>query len=532
MSAVHTQPDLLADQDSKRKPQRAELALKEPPSKINHSVNTPAVHSQSSESLIDEVDDKGFSKKPGRKLLTTEAASKRTAQNRAAQRAFRERKQKYVEILEDRVKELEDKQQSTEEENAQLAAMVEVLRSENSALKNGSFTFDMPISAVTGNSLTTSLTETGQNTNPFLSAALLGTDGLLSSTTSTNALLAASAPLNPFADLNEFGLSNAFFNEYHDPNGVSETGAFFADSPGSESHSTPTNAAVSTVSGTSLAPAASKGALSSAALTSAPIAGLTTPISPQTEADFYSHLSSNPLATLPFADVYDFSSVLLLPSQAFDPNSVTNHTYMAPTIQTMGPIPPTSTSGSSPQNDLSKSSQLVGGTSGSDLLGSFAGQLYLSPPFSADHLNNTDFYSWLNTPTNLSSVEAASTLALSKSPPNPTSSLSATTTVSPHHSSPSYDRYPSSSLSPESSHSPISNPCPNKQPRKPPVVLDSSDSMCKSAARLPDSELDELCRDMALRAKCSEYKKLKKLLESSQGGSYPSADQPLNITQH
>ncbi|RKP38827.1 hypothetical protein BJ085DRAFT_7128, partial [Dimargaris cristalligena] len=60
---------------------------------------------------------------------------KRTAQNRAAQRAFRERKQKYVEILEDRVKELEDKQQSTEEENAQLAAMVEVLRSENSALK-------------------------------------------------------------------------------------------------------------------------------------------------------------------------------------------------------------------------------------------------------------------------------------------------------------------------------------------------------------------------------------------------------------
>ncbi|KAJ3411520.1 hypothetical protein HDV05_002081 [Chytridiales sp. JEL 0842] len=46
-------------------------------------------------------------KKPGRKPATTEPTNKRTAQNRAAQRAFRERKEQYVRDLEKRVEMLE-----------------------------------------------------------------------------------------------------------------------------------------------------------------------------------------------------------------------------------------------------------------------------------------------------------------------------------------------------------------------------------------------------------------------------------------
>ncbi|KAJ4393208.1 DNA-binding transcription factor yap1 [Gnomoniopsis smithogilvyi] len=64
-------------------------------------------------------------KKPGRKPLTTEPTSKRKAQNRAAQRAFRERKEKHVKDLEIKVEELEKASQSTNQENSKLRAQVE-----------------------------------------------------------------------------------------------------------------------------------------------------------------------------------------------------------------------------------------------------------------------------------------------------------------------------------------------------------------------------------------------------------------------
>ncbi|KAK3822853.1 MAG: hypothetical protein J3Q66DRAFT_330276 [Benniella sp.] len=91
-------------------------------------------------------------KKAGRKPLTTEPTNKRKAQNRAAQRAFRERKEKYVKSLEDRIKELEDMQQPNNadsmlaEENRNLKVLVQRLESENYHLKEKSFTFDFPIS--------------------------------------------------------------------------------------------------------------------------------------------------------------------------------------------------------------------------------------------------------------------------------------------------------------------------------------------------------------------------------------------------
>lgn len=103
------------------------------------------------------------SKKPGRKPDTTIPATKRKAQNRAAQRAFRERKEKHVKDLEDRVTELEDEAAATNNENEFLKSQVERLQSElekfrspasspnsnrktstNSDNKRNDFTFEYP----------------------------------------------------------------------------------------------------------------------------------------------------------------------------------------------------------------------------------------------------------------------------------------------------------------------------------------------------------------------------------------------------
>ncbi|KAJ1922339.1 DNA-binding transcription factor yap1 [Mycoemilia scoparia] len=86
---------------------------------------------------------KNSHKKPGRKPLTTEATSKRTAQNRAAQRAFRERRQKYITELEEQVKAISDQQELTNRENKQLRALIQKLQHENSKLRNGKFTYSV-----------------------------------------------------------------------------------------------------------------------------------------------------------------------------------------------------------------------------------------------------------------------------------------------------------------------------------------------------------------------------------------------------
>ncbi|KAI1737395.1 PAP1-domain-containing protein [Xylaria scruposa] len=66
-------------------------------------------------------------KKPGRKPLTNEPSSKRKAQNRAAQRAFRERKEKHLKDLETKVEELEKASSVTSDENTQLRSQIEKL---------------------------------------------------------------------------------------------------------------------------------------------------------------------------------------------------------------------------------------------------------------------------------------------------------------------------------------------------------------------------------------------------------------------
>ncbi|TFK19903.1 hypothetical protein FA15DRAFT_626213 [Coprinopsis marcescibilis] len=68
---------------------------------------------------------------------------KRKEQNRAAQRAFRERKEKHVKDLEDRVAELEAKNEEANHENDNLRDLLTRLQSENVILKQ-QFTFSMP----------------------------------------------------------------------------------------------------------------------------------------------------------------------------------------------------------------------------------------------------------------------------------------------------------------------------------------------------------------------------------------------------
>nr|QPF70300.1 AP-1-like transcription factor YAP1 [Lasiodiplodia theobromae] len=69
-------------------------------------------------------------KKPGRKPLTSEPTTKRKAQNRAAQRAFRERKEKHLKDLETKVTELQKASDAANHENGLLRAQVERLQME------------------------------------------------------------------------------------------------------------------------------------------------------------------------------------------------------------------------------------------------------------------------------------------------------------------------------------------------------------------------------------------------------------------
>ncbi|KAI9691114.1 MAG: DNA-binding transcription factor yap1 [Bathelium mastoideum] len=76
-----------------------------------------------------ESEDKA-AKKPGRKPLTSEPTTKRKAQNRAAQRAFRERKEKHLKDLETKVNELEKESETKNHENGLLRAQVARLQIE------------------------------------------------------------------------------------------------------------------------------------------------------------------------------------------------------------------------------------------------------------------------------------------------------------------------------------------------------------------------------------------------------------------
>lgn len=78
----------------------------------------------------DSHDDKKLHTKPGRKLTETEPKTKRAAQNRAAQRAYRERKERKLKDLEDKVKDLEGENVQAATEADFLKAQVDILKME------------------------------------------------------------------------------------------------------------------------------------------------------------------------------------------------------------------------------------------------------------------------------------------------------------------------------------------------------------------------------------------------------------------
>ncbi|CEP10995.1 hypothetical protein [Parasitella parasitica] len=96
-------------------------------------------------------------KRAGRKPLDKSQMSdapldpkqKRKAQNRAAQRAFRDRKEKHVAELQARIAELEalnaTKDEDLIKENEQLKEMLQKVQEENYALKGAQFTFEFPV---------------------------------------------------------------------------------------------------------------------------------------------------------------------------------------------------------------------------------------------------------------------------------------------------------------------------------------------------------------------------------------------------
>ncbi|RLV94139.1 AP-1-like transcription factor CAP1 [Spathaspora sp. JA1] len=86
-------------------------------------------------------EDKRLHTKPGRKPVETEPKSKRTAQNRAAQRAYRERKERKMKDLEDKVKILEDDNVRAATEADFLKAQVDMLKKELIKYRGGNADF-------------------------------------------------------------------------------------------------------------------------------------------------------------------------------------------------------------------------------------------------------------------------------------------------------------------------------------------------------------------------------------------------------
>ncbi|KAL2017161.1 hypothetical protein VTK56DRAFT_2530 [Thermocarpiscus australiensis] len=113
------QPKMIGDLPGATKAPKSDSADTESPEKRSHPDD-----GESSGAKRRESEEK-VAKKPGRKPLTTEPSSKRKAQNRAAQRAFRERKEKHLRDLENKVQELEKLSETANSENQALRAKLE-----------------------------------------------------------------------------------------------------------------------------------------------------------------------------------------------------------------------------------------------------------------------------------------------------------------------------------------------------------------------------------------------------------------------
>ncbi|KAJ5439400.1 uncharacterized protein N7458_010398 [Penicillium daleae] len=134
-----------------------------PDSFTKHSVSSNDVHhSTKQEPTSIDGDDSQYHDPTGRssseeKDSATPAQSKRKAQNRAAQRAFRERKERHVRDLEDKVTTLEQSSSTLQADNERLkrelakyATENEILRATSHSLHGGNGVKEHPAPAVTG----------------------------------------------------------------------------------------------------------------------------------------------------------------------------------------------------------------------------------------------------------------------------------------------------------------------------------------------------------------------------------------------
>ncbi|KAL2260936.1 hypothetical protein VTK26DRAFT_4920 [Humicola hyalothermophila] len=118
------QPKMIGDLPGAKQPARSDSADNESPEKRSYPDDGEDSGAKRRES------EEKVAKKPGRKPLTTEPSSKRKAQNRAAQRAFRERKEKHLKDLENKVQELEKLSEAANNENAALRAQIDRMTTE------------------------------------------------------------------------------------------------------------------------------------------------------------------------------------------------------------------------------------------------------------------------------------------------------------------------------------------------------------------------------------------------------------------
>ncbi|KAG6878329.1 hypothetical protein C0993_008507 [Termitomyces sp. T159_Od127] len=122
--------DEQADSAPKRKASQGDLDDESPSSKTQHTTKK-ATTARRKSSIPGQAKDES-------RLL------KRKEQNRAAQRAFRERKEKHVKDLEDKVAALEAQNEAAVAENENLRDLLSRLQQENLSLKQASFTFAVP----------------------------------------------------------------------------------------------------------------------------------------------------------------------------------------------------------------------------------------------------------------------------------------------------------------------------------------------------------------------------------------------------
>ncbi|KAF8213750.1 hypothetical protein K438DRAFT_1565466 [Mycena galopus ATCC 62051] len=131
------------DHDLKRKASDEDLDLEEGPSqKAQHTSGN------GKKGTTKRKSSGGGNANPVNSFLDESRLMKRKEQNRAAQRAFRERKEKHVKDLEDKVAALEAKNDAATSENENLRDLLSRLQNENVMLKESTFTFSVPKSGV------------------------------------------------------------------------------------------------------------------------------------------------------------------------------------------------------------------------------------------------------------------------------------------------------------------------------------------------------------------------------------------------